>query len=168
MDAVTRFVLIAEHFARWAIDGKDEGATAARNGLLHLTRLYAAGLELPESPGVDDDDSDTAGVDSLECQRVFCNSTRLPLNFYGEVFNPLPVPPEEPVTASLADDITDVYRDVVTGLCHFRAGRRARALWEWTFSLQYHWGGHATGAIRALHCWLATHDQMGELDSSDV
>jgi hypothetical protein len=75
---------------------------------------------------------------------------------YGEVFNPLIVPPEEPVLGSLSDDITDIYRDVVTGLREYEAGRRTQALWEWGFGFQAHWGEHATGAIRALHCWLAS------------
>jgi hypothetical protein len=34
-------------------------------------------------------------------------------------------------------------------------GRRAQAVWEWGFGLRHHWGEHATGAIRALHCRLA-------------
>src|SRR5262245_3334354 len=36
----------------------------------------------------------------------------------------------------------------------YRAGRRAQALWEWGFGFEHHWGRHAAGAIRALHCWL--------------
>jgi hypothetical protein len=70
----------------------------------------------------------------------------------------MPVPADKPVTASLADDIADIYRDVVSGLRHYRAGHRDEAVWQWTFTLQSHWGGHITGAIRALHCWLAAND----------
>jgi len=46
LDAVDRFVGEVELFAEWATAGKDEGASAARNGLLRLTQLYLAGLEL--------------------------------------------------------------------------------------------------------------------------
>jgi hypothetical protein len=162
LDAVDRFVAEAELFARWATAGTDEAALAARNGLLRLTRLYSAGLELPASSGGDEtDESVSVEVDRSEWKRVLAHAARLPLDYYGEVFNPLPVPPEEPVVGSVADDIADVYRDVVTGMRHFQAGRRAEALWEWTFSLQSHWGEHATGAIRALHCWLARNDPSG-------
>lgn len=81
----------------------------------------------------------------------------LPLDFYHEVFDPLPFPPEDPVVGSLSDDLADIYRDVVTGLRAYEAGRRAQAVWEWGFNLRAHWGEHATSAIRALHCWLAEH-----------
>jgi hypothetical protein len=71
------------------------------------------------------------------------------------VFDPLSVPPDEPVVGSLSDDLCDVYREVVSGLREYEAGRRAQAVWEWGFGLRHHWGKHATGAIRALHRWLA-------------
>ena len=71
------------------------------------------------------------------------------------MFDPLPVPPEEPVVGSLTDDIADIYRDVIPGLREYELGRRAQAVWEWGFGLRHHWGEHATGAIRALHCRLA-------------
>ena len=90
--------------------------------------------------------------------RIASHAARLPLDMYGEVYNPLVVPPEEPLVGSLADDITDVYREVEDGLRLFRAGRREEAIFQWTMSLQIHWGEHATGAIRALHCWLAQND----------
>ena len=81
-------------------------------------------------------------------------TNRLPFEAYGEVFDPTVIPPQTPVCGSLSDDIADIYRDVVTGLREYQAGRRNAALREWGFLLQIHWGEHATGAIRALHRWL--------------
>ncbi len=158
MDAVEHFAAEVERFATWADAGSDSGGLAARNGLLHLTRLYLAALELPASAGPDPDAPDVC-VDDATRASVLANAARLPLDFYGEVFDPLPVPAEEPVVASLTDDIADIYRNVVTGLKHYQAGRREEALWQWTFSLQSHWGEHVTGAIRALHCWLAANEE---------
>jgi hypothetical protein len=86
---------------------------------------------------------------------VLQEAARLPVDNYGWIFDPLVVPPEEPVVASVADDIADIYRDVVTGLRLDQLGRRTEAVWHWSFYLSRHWGLHATGAIRALHCWLA-------------
>lgn len=158
MDVVERFAIEAERFARWAEGGTDAGALAARAGLLHLVRLYLAALELPVSGGGTDKDVPDVRVDDMRWRSIFAHAARLPLNFYGEVYDPLPMPATEPVVASLADDIADIYRDVVSGLRHYQAGRRDEAVWEWTFSLQAHWGHHITGAIRALHCWLAAND----------
>ena len=158
MDVVERFAAEVQQFAAWARAGTDSGAVAARNGLLHLARLHLFALELPASAGRTGEDLPDARVDDAEWKSVFANAARLPFNFYGEVFDPLPVPAEESVVASLADDIADIYRDVVTGLRHYQAERCDEALWQWAFSLQAHWGEHITGAIRALHCWLAAND----------
>src|SRR5262249_48569314 len=87
---------------------------------------------------------------------VFAAASRLPVDYYAEVFDPSVIPTEVPVIASIADDIADIYRDVVSGLGAYQVGRRAQAIWEWRFGFEHHWGGHATGAIRALHAWLAT------------
>ena len=78
----------------------------------------------------------------------------LPLDFYGEVYDPTEITGEAPVTGSLSDDLEDIYRDVVTGLRAYQRGDRAGAVWEWSFNLHAHWGAHATGAMRALHWWL--------------
>ena len=47
---------------------------------------------------------------------VFTRAGNLPLNYYSEVFNPIPVPAEEPVVGDLADDIADIYGDIERGL----------------------------------------------------
>lgn len=153
---VERFAAEAEQFEQWAKSGSDTGAEAARNGLLRITRLYAAALELPALK--DNSEYDTNRVEDAEWRVVLAIAARLPFDYYGEVFNPLPVPPEAPCVGSLADDIADIYRDVVSGLRTYRAGRPNLAVEQWTFWLESHWGEHATSAIRALHCWLARND----------
>jgi hypothetical protein len=156
VDAGERFAAEATAYSEWAVRGTDTGQYAARNALLHITRLYLASLELP--PAWSDelaDPPDAQRVGDGERLSVCAAVRRLPLDCYAEVFDPLAEKPEEPVTRSLADDIADIYRDVVTGLRDYEAGRRAQAVWEWGFGLRHHWGEHATGAIRALHCWLA-------------
>jgi hypothetical protein len=156
VDALDRFGAEAALFQQWARCGTDRGEVAAREALLGITRLYLAALELPPAWSEElADAEDAVGVDDEEWRAVFAAAGRLPLDFYGEVFDPLAVPPEQPVLGSIADDIADIYRDVVGGLRELQAGRRAQASWEWGFGFQHHWGEHATGAIRALHCWLA-------------
>ena len=159
MDAVDRFAAEAALFQQWARYGTDQGDSAAREALIRITRLYLAALDLPPAWSEElADQHDAARVGDEEWRAVFAACARLPLDYYGEVFDPLPVPPEQPVVASLADDIADIYRDVVSGLQEHQAGRRAQAVWEWGFGFRHHWGEHATGAIRALHCWLAGND----------
>jgi len=157
MDSVDPFAAEAWRFREWALNGSDQAEWAARGALIRLTNLYAAALELPPAWNEELADQPIAkSVGEDECLEVTVACRRLPFDLYGEVFNTLPVPPEQPVVGSLTDDITDIYRDVITGLREYESGRRAQAVWEWGSGLRQHWGGHATGAIRALHCWLAS------------
>jgi hypothetical protein len=145
----------AGRFERWARSGIGDGAPAVREALIRITQLYLAGLSLPPPWS---DHLGTAVVDLVqddEWKAVLQAAARLPLDAYGGVFDPLVIPPEEPVVGSIADDIADIYRDVVTGLRLDQSGERPEAIWQWSFNFRHHWGEHATGAIRALHCWLA-------------
>jgi hypothetical protein len=158
MDAVERFATEAAAFQQWARHGADTGERAVREALVRITRLYLAALELPPAWSEElasEPDAERVGED--EWRAVFAAASRLPVDYYAEVFDPSVIPPEVPVIASIADDIADIYRDVVSGLGAYQAGRRAQAIWEWGFGFEHHWGEHATGAIRALHAWLATH-----------
>ncbi len=59
------------------------------------------------------------------------------------------------VTADLADDLTDIYRNLRDGLKYFDEGDPDEAVWQWKFSFGIHWGRHATSALRAIYCRLA-------------
>ena len=99
--------------------------------------------------------SDARGVSNDERWAIHHGiAARLPFGDYARVFDPFVLPPEEPVVGSIADDVADIYADVVGGLIEYEAGRTAQAVWEWGFQLRSHWGRHATDAIYALHIWL--------------
>jgi hypothetical protein len=162
LDSLDRFAAAAASYRVWARAGADTGAAAARNALLHLVRLYAAALELPpEWSDADEGEPDASEVDQAEWQSVFNAASRIPLRYYGSVFDSSVVPPEEPVVGCLADDLADIYRDVVSGLLAYEQGFRAAARWEWGYCFRTHWGDHATAAIRALHAWLAANQWDG-------
>jgi len=172
MDSIDRFAAEASRFREWALNGPDQAEWAARGALVRLTNLYAAALELPP-PWSDElaDQPNAERVEEEEWRAVVVACGRLPFNLYGEVFDTVPMPPEQPVVGSLTDDITDTYRDVISGLREYESGRRAQAVWEWGSGLRQHWGKHATGAIRALHCWLASNavDRLAaEAEPSDA
>jgi len=147
-----------EAFACWAREGTDRGSDAARNGLVLLTRLYAAGLALPMRTEGGLAPTIEAAVDPGELEHVYKHAARLPLDLYSEVLDPRVVPSDAPGVGSLADDIRDVYQDVMVGvLCH-RAGQPEEAMVHWSVSMWTHWGAHSTSAIHVLHCWLAQND----------
>ena len=159
-DAVERFLSVARRFEEWAARGTDQGIDAAQNGLRLIAQLYSAGLELPGFPDEVDPDFEKALVSDAERLQVFEHSARLPIQYYSEIFDPLPVPPdEEPVTGNLADDIADIFRDVVEGIRLFDRGQESEAVWKWVFGIHSHWGEHATSAMRALFWCISSSDE---------
>ncbi len=156
MDSVEKFAAEAARFERWLLEGTDREADAAREALIRLLELYRAGIGLPSawSDALGNRD-DVERIGDAQKRVAYEASRRLPLDRYTEIFNPLSEPPESPVVGSLSDDLADIYGDVATGLRAYESGDRAGAVWEWSFNLQFHWGEHATSAIRALHWWLS-------------
>ena len=153
-DVVEQFVEIAREYRAWVLTGTDRGAEAARRALRLVNRLYLAALVLPPRWCEDRDEVEPPPPPGSR-EVYLALAARLPFQHYGEVFNPLPIPPAESTVGDLADDLADIFSEVDDGLRRLEAGQPAQAVWEWGFGLVHHWGEHATSAIRALHCWLA-------------
>ena len=153
MDSTDQFAHEVGAYGDWLMEGSDEGEDAAHAALVHLSRLLAAALALPaldfETPEID-----AADVSDDEWQHAHDAARRLPLDLYKDVYDPKPDGVEAPVVSSLADDLADIYRDVVRGLRAYEVKDVEAAIWEWRFHLAHHWGAHATAAIRVLHQWL--------------
>lgn len=70
-------------------------------------------------------------------------------DYYRLIFDPYQADP--PVTASLADDVADIYRDLRGGFALLEpGGMRDGAVWEWRFGFDSHWGRHAAHALYAV------------------
>jgi hypothetical protein len=157
-DAVEQFAGEAVKFREWVLSGSSSGKVAVREALGLVTRLYLTALALPPVWCGGHDHKPEAPAGSGDGQHIYSRlAARLPFQHYGEVFNTLSVPPEQPVLGDLADDLADIFAEVDAGLRRYEAGRQTDAVWEWGFYLVHHWGEHATSAIRALHCYLVAH-----------
>ena len=158
-DEIDAFAAEARRFREWVLREIEPTSRGARGALVRITRLYLAALSLPAAWSDElENQPDARGLADEEVRRATAACARLPLDYYGVVSDPLPTPPENPGIGSLVDDIADIYRDVVGGLVEYEDGRRARAVWEWRFNFDHHWGEHAVNAIRVLHCWLVQHE----------
>jgi hypothetical protein len=150
-ERVPAFAELARRYCFWAEQGStqkpaDEAATIL--GL--LVELYGAALLLPQGEGSDNEvESNT----HEEWQRVYQRFASLPVDVYYEVFDPLESPADEPVAATLGDDLADIHRDLQRGLVLYNQGDIAGASWEWAFQFRAHWGRHVIGALTALHSW---------------
>ena len=82
--------------------------------------------------------------------------------WYWVYFDPSEPPDsnDEPVMGNLADDFTDIYRDIKPGLKAWDSmddKLLPEIVFDWKFPLfGTHWGVHAVSAMRALHplCYL--------------
>jgi hypothetical protein len=108
-----------------------------------LARLYIAAINLPDVEPTD---------------REFDVPTQKPhmsfddVDGYWEVFDPYEA--EQPLMASLTDDITDIYSDLKKGLLMYERGADddiADAVWHWKCQFEMHWGFHLVDALRAMH-----------------
>lgn len=154
-NVVDSFAQRVRRFEMWVNETPTEGAAIAREALIHLTSIYVAALTLPPAVFPENERKYPVGVGNDEWQRVRRWCARFPFQYYCDLVEPTDTTASEAGLGDLADDIADIYRDVVAGLRLFEAGLGAEALFEWGLGFRTHWGRHATAAIHALHCWLA-------------
>lgn len=158
---VDHFSSVAERLDAWAFSE----ASAPEEDLVAvcqlLADLVAAGCALGWSFGA----PSSLEVDPSAIAKVKARASNLPLRYYSEIFNNLVVPAEEPVTGDLADDLADIYCDIVPGLALYRSGRHEEAADHWRFWFAQHWGEHATSALRAAWSFLARRE--GSTRSAD-
>ena len=64
---------------------------------------------------------------------------------------------ESLVSASLADDLADIYRELRSGLDALRSGASPEdVLFDWRTSFETHWALHALGALHAVRAAIQT------------
>ena len=153
LEATNRFAACAREFCAWIEGGPCRPATDEVRFVLELlVNLYSAALALPEGEAPNDEVEDTTHEEWL---RLYQRCAFLPVGRYREVFNPLDDADDEPVTATIGDDLADIHRDIRRGLHRYQQSRPENAAWEWAFHFRAHWGHHATAALYALHAWWA-------------
>ena len=156
---VGAFRAAAERFCAWAEVAPSDPAQDLYLAMRHVSELYSLALAMPDA----DVDPSVAQefIDKSDHKAIYTRFRSLPLQYYGEIFDPTRVPPEEPSVGDLADDLLDIYTDVKAGLLLFREGHAPEATFQWKFTWGVHWGRHATSALRAMHCW-ATRVEHGD------
>lgn len=150
-EAIRAFATLARDYRTWCEGPRaTDPSQLLREATRHVACLYTAALELPDVEFVDHPDP----PDLPEADRdvMFRSFGTLPFNFYREVFDPAIEGKEEPVAGDVADDLSDIYSDLIKGLWLLDHGHAVAAVWTWKLSFAGHWGRHAVSALRALHC----------------
>ena len=122
-----------------------------RQALTQLSRVYAAGFNLP---GVDfvlapDPPRQTQN----ERQQLAASLKQLPFQYYWEVFNPTDEDNKMPVCGDLFDDFLDICGDLSADLWLYDNKHYETAVFIWNQMFGIHWGRHAVSAIHALHAF---------------
>lgn len=84
---------------------------------------------------------------------------------YQEVFEPGMQFSEQPIEASIAENICDIYQDIKDFMLNFRIGSPeavASALWECRNNFEQYWGQKLVNGMRAIHQLV-----YSEIDSDD-
>ncbi len=152
--AIERFAEAAGHYCRWAEGEPTDSRSEARTARRLVAELYWLAVHLPDGPP----GSDAPEITLEQRQMVLRRFGALPFQYYAECFNPLAIPPEEPVIADLADNFADIWCDLKRGLVLYERGAIDAAAWEWRLHFSIHWGHHATGALYALQKWFSQND----------
>jgi hypothetical protein len=82
------------------------------------------------------------------------------VDWYWFVF--CPYHRDEAIRSSLADDLTDIWRDLKEGLLVYaKRSERARqhAIWEWAWTFHSHWAHHVVIALNPL-AWIISDEFM--------
>ena len=114
-----------------------------------LMKLYISAMNLPNTSPEEDFDDTACCAEYLP----IIISDEIP-QFYWEVFDPFDQ--EDALCADIADDLSDIAADLLSGIREFEAGRINDAVFDWKFDLDTHWGNHLVDVLRALHA-LRTH-----------
>lgn len=150
---------IASDFCSW-VERPTEHPNAAEWLPRILAELIHAALCLPDDGLAD---AGAEGFERADYKQVRAALPPLPFQYYREVFDALDLQAtDEPVTGDLYDDLADIYRDLFEGLFIYRHVSPAEAERFWSQSFRYHWGEHATRALRALYCAHQQHRCPGE------
>jgi len=76
------------------------------------------------------------------------------LDNYQEVFDPGMQFSENPIEASIAENICDIYQDIKDFILNYRVGSTqsmADALWECKNNFEQYWGQKLVNGLRAIH-----------------
>lgn len=146
------FSIEARQFMAWARGDSDEPMDI-RQALIRILTLYRAALDLPnQREGAANADVPTRKTGAGTLNIVRRRAGHLPFNFYRCVFEPVPEhhSENEPVIASIVEDIEDIFRDVAEGQMLFDEGLFEDACWAWAFNFRNHWSRHAVSALQGL------------------
>ena len=168
---IDEFVGAANAFRELCESAEALGRKRFLTGLIRaLSQLQAAAVELPHGDPVDDKLPFEHGE---RPRQVLPEAvSRFLPDDWGEVQDNLHETVdggESLAPALVADDLGDIYDDIVEGFDILDAGfSESEAVWHWHHGFWTHWGYHAAEAQRVLHYYVALHGLYAGAESDRV
>lgn len=169
---ITEFVTVASEFCSFAENtlrfSKKDFLDKSRK-LLPL--LYLKGSLLPKLESIFDDENEKFVTE--EEWDFIKESVRKKLGFhdeYREVYDPLTHEQVEQSTASISDNIADVYQDMKNFVTLYNIGTEEimnDALWECQLNFEEFWGQKLVNALKAVHMIYFSGENLEEEDEDD-
>jgi hypothetical protein len=145
-----RFKEIAEEYCAW-VEGRevreDPGVWLAQI----LAEMVHVIYSIPDDGLWDAGAGEEDGYEKRYYNEVRASLPKLPFQYYREVFEATDLQSDESSLGELYDDVADIYGDLKEGLFVHEHISPSEAERCWRQSFRYHWGEHATGALRALY-----------------
>ena len=169
---ITEFVKVASEFCTFAENAyrfsKKDFLDKARK-LLPL--LYLKGSLLPRFESVFDDENEKFVTE--EDWDFIHETVQKKLGFhdeYREVFDPLTHEQVEQSTASISDNIADIYQDMKNFVTLYNMGTEEimnDALWECQLNFEEFWGQRLLNGLKAIHSVFFGGEDLGEEDEDE-
>ncbi len=146
------FINIARDYCAWAEGTPLSEENELKKAIQLLANLYVSILKLPNNGC--GEEINTTNVTEKEWETIFKRFSSFPFQYYSVFFSPENTK-EKGVMGDLADDFSDIYRDIKNGLWLYDNGHQTEAIWDWKNNFKTHWGRHVVSALHALHCYAA-------------
>ncbi|MFO7827811.1 MAG: DUF5063 domain-containing protein [Bacteroidales bacterium] len=169
---ITEFVAVSAEYCKFV----ENTTRFSKRDFLNKSRkllplIYLKVSLLPRFESVFDDENEKF-VSENEWEFIH-ESIRKKLGYhdeYREVFDPLTHEQVEQSTASIADNLADLYQDLKNFVSLYGIGTEEimnDALWECQINFEEFWGQKLVNALKAIHAIYFSDDDLDDEDESD-
>lgn len=167
---VIEFVAVANEFCKYAEHARElRGDELLKILQRILPLLYLKGSLLPALEPFFEDGNEKF-VTEAAWERI---NSSLKEKFgtadaYPEIFNGESSEPDNPLPASLAENMTDIYQDLKDFLLLYQTGTREimnDAVLECRMNFENFWGQKLVNSLRAIHRFIYSGEEIGRTDN---
>ena len=125
-----------------------------------LTALYGFAIVLPELESTDEET--VRDISHVEWTAI-CDAISEKLgrhDLYWEIFDPTVELADAPVSQTISDDLSDIWRDLKIGVDVWEFASeemKKQIVWNWKFNFKHHWSCHLVDALRTINWLLEPH-----------